>query len=437
MRIQRGRAAVTGEARGLNEPLGDQQVVAREGEPRGNPEPEDLPLTLAVCPRDSGLAVESARSLAGPSVERNNRVRAAICLRVGAGARDPASSSHVGRLLLLNTSRSDALWCACAVAALSPITLAQGYALVGTYPAPGGAMDVLPDGRLVALDGDTIRVQDAVNTPSYSPIGSIPSGLVNASFGASFLSVNPSGTTIAIGDNDAGFGPQDVLLVDVASLSTSGPTAPTVIASSNTSGAWADDTTLYVSGAASFGDPGTLTRIDVPTSGAAVVVDGLNGASGGVSVFGGSVYTGNGFGSGTGFDATGAIAGFDLAALSGASSSVAFSSGDLIATALSAGTLAFDAAGNLLVGGSNVFGGGEGGFVSVIPSSAFPGATSADGQRLVPGTGAFGFPGAWFNGATDEILVRDGGTIYRYAVPAPGAMAISLVALGWRRRRRA
>ncbi|GAB4547318.1 MAG: hypothetical protein Tsb0013_07000 [Phycisphaerales bacterium] len=334
-------------------------------------------------------------------------------------------------------SRSSLLWCAIGVGACSPITLAQPYTLVGTYPAPAGAMDVLPDGRVIAVDGESVLVQSSLHAGSYAPIGSLTPGFVNASFGASFLSVNPSGTRLAIGDNDAGSGTQEVLLVDLAELMSGVPAVPTAIAASNTSGAWSDDDTLFVSGAASFADPGTLTRIDALTASATVVVDQLNGAPGGVAIGAGVVYTGNGFGFGTGFDATGAVASFDLAALSGATSPVAFDSGALVATALSAGTLGVDASGNLIVGGSNAFGGGEGGFVSVIPPTAFPGATSADGQQLFPDTGAFGFPGAWFNGATGEILVRDAGTIYRYAVPAPGAMVLITGAFVARRRRRA
>lgn len=329
--------------------------------------------------------------------------------------------------------------CALVMCALSPTALAQSYSLVGTYAAPSGAMDVLPDGRLISVAGNTVLVQDSINSPGYSPIGSVQPGFIREfSFGvsASFLSVNPSGTTLAIGDNDFGSGnPQDVLLIDLASLSTLAPTTPATIGAANTSGAWADDTTLYTSG--SLGADGLLTRIDTLTSGSTVVVDGLNGASGGVAINDGVVYTGNGFGfgSGLGFEATGAIAGFDLASLSDAASPVAFSSGTLAATALSAGSLDFDADGNLIVGGSDSFSGGEGGFVSVIPAGAFPNATSANGEQLFPAGGAFGFPSALYNPATEEILVRDGGVIYRYAVPAPGAVVLFAIGAASRRRR--
>jgi hypothetical protein len=338
----------------------------------------------------------------------------------------------------LIASRTASFVCALACACASQTALAQPYQLVGTYPAPEGAFDVLPDGRLIAAVGDTIVVQDGLNAGTYAPVGSVTPGLISADFGASFLSVNPSGTTLAIGDNDAGSGPQEVLLLDFASLSLSGPTTPTLVGAANTSGAWADDDTLFVSGAESFPN-GVLTRIDAGTGAATVVIDGVNGASGGVAFQGGTLYTANGFGFGTGFDATGAIAGFDLAVLSTATSPVAFSSGQLVATALSAASLDFDDLGNIIVGGRNGFGEDtvEGGFVGVIPSGAFPGATSADGQMLVPASGAFDFPGAVFNEATREILVADGGTIFRYAIPSPGACAmLSVGALALVRRSR-
>ncbi len=295
---------------------------------------------------------------------------------------------------------------------------------------------MLPDGRLIAIEGDTISVQDALHAPSYSVFGSVTPGNIG-SFGASFLSVNPSGTRLAIGDGEAGSGPQDMLFFDVASLSTASPTVPELIPSTNNAGAWSDDDTLYVSGAANFGEPSMLTRIDVLTSSSTVVVDGLNGASGGVAVHGGRVFTGNGFGSGSGLDATGAVGSFDLASLEAASSPVAFSTGTLTATALSAFTLDFDNAGNLIVGGSDAFGGGEGGFVSVIGAGSLPGAVSADGQMLFPDAGAFGFPSAVFNDATGEVLVRDGDVIYRYAVPTPGALGLFLIVCAPRRRSRA
>lgn len=320
--------------------------------------------------------------------------------------------------------------------ATAPHALAQQYQLIDTYSAPSGAFDVMPDGRLIIASGNDILVQASLNSEEFNALGSVAPGFISAAFGASFLSVNPSGTRIALGDNDAGSGTQEVLLLDLADLITGSTSVPGVIASSNTSGAWSDDDTLFVSGASTFGAPGTLTRIDTLTSGATIVIDNLNGASGGVAIASGTLYTGNGFGSGTGFDATGAIAGFDLASLAGASGAVDFSTGTLSATALSAASLDFDSAGNLIVGGSNVFAGGEGGFVSVIDADALGDATSADGQRLFPDEGSFGFPTALYNDATGEILVRDGGVFYRYAVPSPGAGAFLLLGFGVRRRRR-
>jgi len=325
------------------------------------------------------------------------------------------------------------------------------YELVGMYqlPAGAGAFDALPDGRLVVMVGDQIVSQSSLNASAFAPLGSVPAGLIG-SFGAAFISVSPNGQTIAIGDNRAGSGAQNVLLLDASALNTGGPTAPVLVGAPNYHANWADDSTLYVTGVADFSSPGVVTRIDVPTITSATawtVVTGINGASAGVVTDGTYLYTANGydFAPGVGSE-TGHVRGFSLASLPTKDAGVPVdfeSAGVLVADVLSGSPLGFDPFGNLLAGGGD-FGGGDSGYAAVVDGAVLslalsggPAATGADGLMLAPAGAQFYT--ALFNRGTNELLVWAFGdpTVYRYAVPAPGATSLLAAAglMAARRRR--
>lgn len=296
------------------------------------------------------------------------------------------------------------------------------YTLVGSFALPADAWDVLPDGRVVRIVGDALSVQSGPNTSTYEPLGSIPPGLVG-SFGASFLRASPSGGLLAIGDNRFSFsGPvtQRVLLVNAGELNTAGPAPVRTVDAPNSDAAWRDDDTLYVSG---VGASSLLTRIDVPGAAgepisATTVVTDIGQFSGGVAISGPRLFTG--VGADFALPITGEIRSFELSALDAASASAAFSTGAFQTRALSAASLGFDAAGNLLVGGGDFASGGERGFALVIDLST--------GARLALAPAGEQFYGVRFNPATQELLVTAGGTAYRYAVPGPSAAG--LLALG-------
>lgn len=331
----------------------------------------------------------------------------------------------------------------CAIGAGASAGL-PGYSLVGQFSLPGGvtSYDVMPDGRLIAMQGETILMQDAVNSGSYSVAGSIPSGSV-ASFGASFLSVNPSGTLLAIGDNELGVAEQNVHFVDVSSLSPSVPSALATVTAPNFEAHWADDSTLYVTGADSFGSPSQVSRIDAGALTVDTVVSGIQGASAGVATDGQYLYTANGFANGTGSE-TGNIRAFDLSMLAAGGPLNFETDGVLVADTLSGGNLGFDQLGNLHVGGGDAFGSGDAGYAGVVDGDAIAAAltgggaaTDSDELRLSPE--ANDFYSVTFNEHTLELLVSPSGsgTIYRYAIPGPGtgvALAAGLCAA--RRRRR-
>lgn len=358
-------------------------------------------------------------------------------------------------------SRSDSRWrrALSAAAGLSVVlgglnTPAEAagppFSLVGDYslPAGAGAFDVLPDGRLVVMVGDAILRQDSVNSSNFSTLGSVSPGHV-APFGAAFIRVSPGGDKIAIGDNESGGGAQDVLLLDLASLDPIVPATPTTIATNNYAAHWADNDTLFVSGVASFGSPGEVTRISAPTiasASATVVISGIGGFSGGVTTDGTHLYTANGFDGGPGGSNTGEIRAFELGSLMTAGSSVNFESAGLpIAEVLSGDSLGFDAFGNLLVGGGD-FSQPDVGFAAVVDAAAIAGAlgggpiaTSANAQQLVPGS-PFDFYNIAANPTTGEVLVTFFGSdrMYRYAVPAPGVLTpiVGLAGFAVARRRR-
>lgn len=325
------------------------------------------------------------------------------------------------------------------------------YTLIGSFAAPQGSgpIDVLPDGRLLALRGTDLFLQSAPNTGSYALLGSITPGLVSG-FGASFLSVSPDGSTIAIGDGNFGPG-SSVLTLPFAALNTAAPATPSIFASDNFDAAWAGNSTLFVSGAG-FSATG-VQRIDLSTGQASQVIDGLDGASGGIAINNGVLYTSNGFDfSPSSGSQTGEVRAFDLSALTGSTAPLNFETqGIPVADALSGGSLGFDGLGNLLVGGGDGFGTPPDlGYFAAIDSAAIQAALL--GAGLAPDASEFrGTPAgpadlysAQWNAATGEVLVTftdgntfsPGGTVFRYAIPAPGVVCFGATWLAFAARRR-
>lgn len=322
-----------------------------------------------------------------------------------------------------------------AFAAIPPYTLAGSYALPASGPYAVGS-----DGRLLVMRGSTVLRQSAANSASFEVAGSVDASLIS-SFGASFLSVSPDGSTLAIGDGNFSAG-ASVHFVRAADLSASAPAAVRSVVVGNASAAWLDNSTLFVSGA----DPSfnsQVARVSVTSLTSDVVINGIGGASGGVAVRGGRLYTGNGFtfnAPGVG-SRTGDVKAFDLSAF-GASPVNFEASGVTVARALSAASLGFDGVGNLLIGGGDLFTpGGDRGAAVVVDGDAVAAALAGGGiapvgstLRLSPAGDVF-YGVAW-NEATQELLVVGDGTVFRYAVPAPGVVAVFAVASAANPRRR-
>jgi len=311
------------------------------------------------------------------------------------------------------------------VGGASCVAAVPAYGLVGTYDSgvPGGltgAMGLRSDGRFYQVVGDDVYVQAGVNSPSFARIGSLPAGSADA-FGAAFISASPDGSLLAIGNGKFGAG-AGVNIVGTASLSTSMPSVAAFVGVPNYSAAWAGNSTLYVTG---FGGTSQVARVDLmPAAAATTVLTSVGGASGGIAVGGGNLFVGSGFGAGVGD-----VRSFPLATINAATSSLGFTSGAFVVNAFTAGTIDFDAAGNIILTGQS-FSSGNG--VAVIDL--------ADGTRFnLPGLSPTDQYSAWFNGATGEILVRGFGspTVSRFAVPGPGAAGVLVMGgvLAARRRR--
>lgn len=337
------------------------------------------------------------------------------------------------------------------------VRAAPSYALVGSFtPSVSGVRDVAgvgagaSAGRMYTLASDGgVWLQEAVNGGTFSRVGSVDGALLSG-FGPAFLRVSGDGSMLAIGDGNFGSG-ASVLLVSAASLNPASHSSATSVGAANFDGRWGSDGALYVSGGdAALGS--IVTRIDGATHEARVVVSNIGGASGGVTTDGMNLYTANGFDfvPGAGSSDTGEVRAFALSAITSAASSgtpLDFEAlGRPVADALTASSLAFDVTGNLLVGGGDFFGGsGDFGYAAAVGAGAIqsalaggPIAPDGEEQRVSPAGGGE-FYGVWWNGATSEWLVGGGGTVYRYAVPAPGAgvmLACALVGGPQRGRRR-
>lgn len=313
------------------------------------------------------------------------------------------SGSCVGAVTL-------ACFCTSPALALAPAS----YVPVAPPTLPSGVWEPGADGRIIGLSGSNIVRQDSVGSATYTQIGSIAPGLI-PSWGASFLSISPDGSTIAIGDN--GFSETDsyVHLVSVSQLSTSSHTPTTSVLTLNYSAAWAGNTQLYVAGGSFSGDK-FVTRIDISAAlTATTVINAVPDGSGGVSLRNGQLFTGVGFG-----PSQGDIRAFDLATLSAASSPTAFSTGTFVCSCNSAGTIDFDAFGNMIIAGA--------GGVSITD-------LAGNEVTLAP-LGSSAFYAAEYNAFTQQIIVQAtdfvAGTsgVFAYAVPAPASAGLSLLTLG-------
>jgi len=322
----------------------------------------------------------------------------------------------------------------------------SAYQLDRTFSLPSGlsSFDVLGDGRLIAMVNAEVMVETSAGSGSFASSGVLAGADVSpGSFATAFVRVSPDGSRFAVGNNGgSSFGNPQVGVFDVATLSGDWFDV------SHYDAAWIDNQHLALT-AGVFGNPSMVTALDTsstPTSPDNVtLVDNIGGGSSGVAFDqAGNLYTGNGF-DGTGASDTGWVKAFAQsswqAALSGGAAVDYEASGALIVDVLSAGALGFDAEGNLHVGGSDLFGSGEGDFGALVRSNAVTSALGGGGAAIVsdpaevrmfdPDTANdFNFYDVNFNDATGELYFREGTTVYSYVVPEPASLMLLAMGAG-------
>ena len=310
--------------------------------------------------------------------------------------------------------RSALIIAACAAAP----TLAQPeLALTTTFQLPNAAFDVLPDGRILAIDADgSVLQQHDINGETFFVAGSV--GQLNAAgFNPSFVSISPDGQTVAVGNNE--FNPSNaVSIFDAATLTSPGTPAPTAtINTPNFKADWADNSTLFVTGADSASFAAVVNRLDIAGATSETYISPAGVFSGGVAVDGTTLLVGDGD--------SGEVRAFDTAA--SPTLPLAFTQGDLVTAATSASDI--DTLGDLLLIAGAVFG-GQGN------ATVFDRATGLS-TTLAP-AGPDAFYGGYFNPATNQLVVTANGTAYVYdIIPAPATIALAPLALLATRRRRA
>jgi hypothetical protein len=247
-------------------------------------------------------------------------------------------------------------------------------------PGSGGPADVEPDGRILVLSGSTVFRETAPSSRAFVALGELPDADLSE-FGASFLKISPDGSRIAVGnEGGASFDHFQVGVFTIASLTGAWFDAASFQA------AWIDDRFVALT-AGTFGSPSLVTALDTLSADPLhpsnrTIIDNIGGASGGIAFdHHRNLYTGNGFAI-SGPSTTGTVKAFRRAdwraALRGGSPLDFEAQGTPIVTALSAAPLAFDAGGNLFVGGAD-FGGGDIDFAAFISRAAVRSALAGGG----------------------------------------------------------
>ncbi|MHC4977236.1 MAG: hypothetical protein ACYTF7_11635 [Planctomycetota bacterium] len=320
----------------------------------------------------------------------------------------------------------------------------------GSFSTAG---DALSDGRLIAVTGLDVFLETSAGSGTFQLAATLESTTFGGSTDPGFLRVSPDGSKIALG---GGFS-KPLMVIDTSIVTGGGSPVlnsfnTSVYNVGHTSAAWTHDSAGLAIGNGDFGSPAYVDLLDITSSTAAPsitrLVDGVQGASGGVAFdASGNLYVGNGYANGSGSD-TGAIHMFTAGMLGGGTPLDYEGDGLFVTDMLSANDLTFDLAGNMFVGGGDLFGSGDGGYAGIINNDTLE--ALIDGtlgspidtsdllqvRKLDPDGSSSAFYNVIFNEATGELILSDG-TTWHATIPAPASYLGLAALLGIRRRSRA
>ncbi len=282
--------------------------------------------------------------------------------------------------------------------------------------------DNLSDGRIVMVTtqlddpfdttGDAeVFVETSLGSRTWQSLGdlTLAAGGQWYATGGAFLEVSPDGSRIAVGDNSLStqhvgvFATADLLSVGAAAMSIDWYTAP------HSTAAWYDNRYLAVNRGDFSTSQVSLLDTDSPV-GSSIntdIITGVGGASSGLTFdVDGNVYVGNGFDTQPGGSETGDVRQFLAADWQNAWSTTTPLNfeldGTLYASMLSASSLEFDNEGNLFIGGSDFFGGGDANFLGLVENPAQGSGT----RTFDPDTTATSFYQLDYNQVTGELFAN-------------------------------
>lgn len=236
-----------------------------------------------------------------------------------------------------------------------PVTVPQ--------PSPGSfttVVDYLKDGRLVVFDGFTVFVQESIGSATLVPIGTLPAEYQGCADPA-FIEVSPDGGTLVLGAGAGGSCyPDPAFNGNLFLLPVTGGEA-TLLGQYPWSieGTFRGPNELVISEGETFGLlTGSVEMIDIRTGEQVTLVGPVAGDPSGIAFDQqGNLYVGLGYAQDP--SRTGEIRVFDKQDVQEAIRTgvpIPYDSGTLVTQVLSAGYFAFDADGDLWVGGGDLFG---------------------------------------------------------------------------------
>ena len=248
-----------------------------------------------------------------------------------------------------------------------------------TLPAPANGsfstvFDFLPYGRIAAFNGFEVSIQEQLDSNNFVSIGTLPNEFLGGSDPA-FILTDPEGSFFVLSTGLGGSQfPNPFFNGNILTLPVSGGTGVAELKGNipyNASADFRNSEELFVNSSTATFDMSSIQRLSLSTGDIQNVINNIPGSSGGIGFdAAGNLFTG------IGFDPSGSRTG-EIRRFSAASIEQSLltdtpldfeTDGVFVTQVLSGGVgrLIFDQEGDLFVGGGNLFGDGEQGFIAEI-----------------------------------------------------------------------